>query len=162
MKELVFNYCTPLNVKLNALPLSERIQPSPFKPSQTRLRQSRGLCLLQWELLFSGEWCRWFRHSWTKEPLTSKISFSSLHQSSPLCHVIYSTGSIPLLQLWYWEERQSAKVSLQCSSVSLLHLLIHNLQLSPSIPLASYLLASTVSPSCNSPSVTTEGKKITS
>lgn len=52
-----------------------------------------------------------------------------------------------------------AKVLLQCSSVSLLHLLIHNLQLSPSIPLASYLLASTVSPSCNSPSVTTEGKK---
>lgn len=80
-----------------------------------------------------------------------------IHQSSPstVCCAIYSIESIRLCRLI---QKRVGKASL---SVTLLHLLIYNLQLSLFLPPASHLLASTPSHSPNSPSVKTERKKTT-
>lgn len=58
------------------------------------------------------------------------------------------------------EKTKSKKVALQSSSVTSVALLIHNHQLSPSLSLASLLLASIMCPSCNSSSGTSEEKKL--
>lgn len=66
------------------------------------------------------------------------------HQSSPspLCRVIYSTGSITLHRLWHWEVGEGF-VTVFIG----LHHPVFNLQLSPSLP--SHLLAPTLSPYSN-------------